>query len=138
MTLSFDDITWHRAVGQLIDALDKPNFWAQLVRLLDQYVPFDSWVVLLFSADQHPQVEHGEHPPPPVRDPGQPQRRNLLVCREGIDRQPDHGRLAKPSLKPSSDTGMPMPSSGVLNTTKIAVWPLDNWSSRASLTRTSW
>lgn len=56
MTLSFDDITWHRAVGQLIDALDKPNFWAQLVRLLDQYVPFDSWVVLLFSADQHPQV----------------------------------------------------------------------------------
>ena len=56
MSVSFDDITWHRAVGQLIDALDKPNFWAQLVRLLDQYVAFDSWVVLLFSADQHPQV----------------------------------------------------------------------------------
>lgn len=56
MTLAFDDITWHRAVGQLIEALDKPNFWAQLVRLLDQYVPFDSWVALLFSADQHPQV----------------------------------------------------------------------------------
>ncbi len=56
MTVPFDDITWHRAVGQLIDALDKPNFWAQLVRLLDQYVAFDSWVVLLFSADQHPQV----------------------------------------------------------------------------------
>jgi DNA-binding CsgD family transcriptional regulator len=56
MSVSFDDITWHRAVGQLIDALDKPNFWAQLVRLLDQYVPFDSWVALLFSADQHPQV----------------------------------------------------------------------------------
>ncbi|MFI8396478.1 helix-turn-helix transcriptional regulator [Pseudomonas sp. Choline-02u-1] len=56
MTLSLNDITWHRAVGQLIDALDKPNFWAQLVRLLEQYVAFDSWVVLLFSADQHPQV----------------------------------------------------------------------------------
>lgn len=56
MTLSLNDITWHRAVGQLIDALDKPNFWAQLVRLLEQYVTFDSWVVLLFSADQHPQV----------------------------------------------------------------------------------
>ncbi|MBV4485300.1 LuxR C-terminal-related transcriptional regulator [Pseudomonas sp. SWRI153] len=56
MTLTLNDITWHRAVGQLIDALDKPNFWAQLVRLLEQYVPFDSWVVLLFSADQHPQV----------------------------------------------------------------------------------
>ncbi|WP_282357826.1 LuxR C-terminal-related transcriptional regulator [Pseudomonas sp. PS01303] len=56
MTLSFDDITWHRAVGQLIEALDKPNFWAQLVRLLEQYMPFDSWVALLFSSDQHPQV----------------------------------------------------------------------------------
>ncbi|MBK5376507.1 response regulator transcription factor [Pseudomonas sp. TH43] len=56
MTLSFSDITWHRAVGQLIEALDKPNFWAQLVRLLDQYMPFDSWVALLFSAGQHPQV----------------------------------------------------------------------------------
>lgn len=56
MTLSLNDITWHRAVGQLIDALDKPNFWAQLVRLLEQYVAFDSWVALLFSADQHPQV----------------------------------------------------------------------------------
>ena len=56
MTLSLDDIAWHRSVGQLIDALDKPNFWTQLVRLLDQYVTFDSWVALLFSADQHPQV----------------------------------------------------------------------------------
>jgi hypothetical protein len=36
MTLSLDDIAWHRSVGQLIDALDKPNFWTQLVRLLDQ------------------------------------------------------------------------------------------------------
>jgi DNA-binding CsgD family transcriptional regulator len=51
-----DDIAWHRSVGQLIDALDKPNFWTQLVRLLDQYVPCDSWVALLFSADRHPQV----------------------------------------------------------------------------------
>lgn len=56
MTLSLDDIAWHRSVGQLIDALDKPNFWTQLVRLLDQYVPFDSWVALLFSANQRPQV----------------------------------------------------------------------------------
>ena len=56
MTLSLNDIAWHRSVGQLIDALDKPNFWTQLVRLLDQYVPCDSWVALLFSADQYPQV----------------------------------------------------------------------------------
>ncbi len=56
MTLSLDDIAWHRAVGQMIEALDRPNFWTQLVRLLNQYVTFDSWVVLLFSNGQHPEV----------------------------------------------------------------------------------
>ena len=55
MSLSLQDIAWHRSVGQLIEALDKPNFWTSLVRLLGQYVPFDSWVVLLFS-DGRPQV----------------------------------------------------------------------------------
>ncbi|MCS3419326.1 response regulator transcription factor [Pseudomonas yamanorum] len=56
MTLSLEDIAWHRSVGQMIDALDQPNFWTQLVRLLDQYVPFDSWVVLLFSSEHKPLV----------------------------------------------------------------------------------
>ncbi|WP_248797140.1 helix-turn-helix transcriptional regulator [Pseudomonas sp. MWU13-2105] len=56
MTLILNDIAWHRAVGQMIEALDRPNFWTQLVRLLDQYVTFDSWVVLLFSNGQHPEV----------------------------------------------------------------------------------
>ncbi|UII72619.1 LuxR C-terminal-related transcriptional regulator [Pseudomonas sp. HN11] len=56
MTMSLQDIAWHRAVGQMIDALDQPNFWAQLVRLLDQYVPSDSWVVLLFSSEHRPLV----------------------------------------------------------------------------------
>jgi len=56
MTLSLEDIAWHRSVGQMIDALDHPNFWTQLVRLLDQYVPFDSWVVLLFSSEHKPLV----------------------------------------------------------------------------------
>lgn len=56
MKLSLEDIAWHRSVGQLIDALDKPNFWTQLLRLLDQYVTFDSWVALLFNDDQLPQV----------------------------------------------------------------------------------
>ncbi|WP_017480087.1 helix-turn-helix transcriptional regulator [Pseudomonas sp. PAMC 26793] len=56
MTLSLEDIAWHRSVGQMIDALDQPNFWTQLVRLLDQYVPFDSWVVLLFSSAHKPLV----------------------------------------------------------------------------------
>src|SRR5471032_112322 len=56
MTLILDDIAWHRAMGQMIGALDRPNFWTQLVRLLDQYVTFDSWVVLLFSNGRHPEV----------------------------------------------------------------------------------
>lgn len=56
MTHSLQDIAWHRSVGQLIDALDKPAFWTHLVRLLDQYVTFDNWVVLLFNGEQAPQV----------------------------------------------------------------------------------
>ena len=56
MSIVLQDIAWHRAVAQLIEALDRPNFWAQLVRLLGQYVPFDSWVVLQFSAQARPQV----------------------------------------------------------------------------------
>lgn len=56
MNHSLEDIAWHRAVGQLIDALDKPNFWTQLLRLLDQYLGFDSWVVVMFEGDQRPRV----------------------------------------------------------------------------------
>src|SRR5471032_1067340 len=56
MTVSLQDIAWHRSVGQMIDALDQANFWTQLVRLLDNYVPFDSWVVLLFSSAHRPLV----------------------------------------------------------------------------------
>jgi DNA-binding CsgD family transcriptional regulator len=56
MTIALQDIAWHRSVAQLIDALDKPNFWAQLVRMLNQYVNFDSWVALQFSSGQRPLV----------------------------------------------------------------------------------
>ena len=61
MNHSLQDIAWHRSIGQLIDALDKPNFWTQLVRLLDQYLSFDSWVVVLYDGEQRPQV-FGECP----------------------------------------------------------------------------
>ncbi|MDN3235754.1 MULTISPECIES: helix-turn-helix transcriptional regulator [Pseudomonas] len=50
MGMELKDIAWHQSVGQLIDALDAPNFWIRLVRLLARYLPFDSWVALLFSA----------------------------------------------------------------------------------------
>ncbi|WP_347901794.1 helix-turn-helix transcriptional regulator [Pseudomonas purpurea] len=56
MTHSLQDIAWHRSVGQLIDALDKPVFWTRLVRQLGQYVTFDSWVALLFNGEQAPLV----------------------------------------------------------------------------------
>jgi DNA-binding CsgD family transcriptional regulator len=55
-TIALEDLAWHRSVAQLIEALDRPNFWAQLVRLLNQYVAFDSWVVLQFSSTQRPVV----------------------------------------------------------------------------------
>ncbi|TWI55681.1 regulatory LuxR family protein [Pseudomonas duriflava] len=50
MAITLQDIAWHRTIGNLIEALDAPNFWIALVRQLEHYLPFDSWVILLFSA----------------------------------------------------------------------------------------
>lgn len=55
MGLSLQNIAWHQSVGKLIEGLDRPGFWTALVRVLEQYVAFDSWVVLIFS-DARPQV----------------------------------------------------------------------------------
>jgi DNA-binding CsgD family transcriptional regulator len=55
MSLTLQDIAWHQSVGRLIEQLDRPGFWIALVRQLEQYVPFDSWVALLFSHGR-PQV----------------------------------------------------------------------------------
>lgn len=55
MGLSLQHIAWHQSVGKLIEGLDRPAFWTALVRVLEQYVAFDSWVVLIFS-DARPQV----------------------------------------------------------------------------------
>lgn len=56
MSVSLEDMAWHRAIGQLIEALERPNFWAHLVRLIHQQVPFDSWVALQFSSAAKPLV----------------------------------------------------------------------------------
>ncbi|TDF82515.1 helix-turn-helix transcriptional regulator [Pseudomonas sp. H9] len=48
-------MAWHQAIAKLIEALDRPDFWLTLVRLLDRYIPVDSWVVLIFS-NGRPQV----------------------------------------------------------------------------------
>ncbi len=55
MSLTLQDIAWHQSVGRLIEQLDRPGFWIALVRQLEQFVPFDSWVALLFSHGR-PQV----------------------------------------------------------------------------------
>jgi len=51
-----DSAAWHRLIGGLIEALDKPNFWNILLRYLGDVVPFDNWVVLLFARDRKPLV----------------------------------------------------------------------------------
>jgi|GEM_PF-2406751 len=54
--LSVADPLWHRVIGNLVDALDKPNFWNVLVRYLNNWIRFDGWVVLRFSPVAKPVV----------------------------------------------------------------------------------
>jgi DNA-binding CsgD family transcriptional regulator len=55
MSVTLQDMAWHRSVGQLVEELNQPGFWRALTRMLDEYTPLDSWVALLFS-DGRPQV----------------------------------------------------------------------------------
>lgn len=50
------DLTWHRSVGVVIDALDQNDFWLRLTRMLGRYVRIDSWVALRFSDSAAPLV----------------------------------------------------------------------------------
>lgn len=63
MAHPIESAAWHRLVGGLIEALDKPNFWNILLRYLSDVVPFDNWVVLLFSREHKPLV-FAESPSP--------------------------------------------------------------------------
>ncbi|MDH4557828.1 LuxR family transcriptional regulator [Pseudomonas sp. BN417] len=49
MTPTLQDMAWHRSAGQLIEHLDKADFWRALNRLIGEYVAVDTWAVLLFS-----------------------------------------------------------------------------------------
>lgn len=55
VSITVQDMAWHQAIGRLIETLDRPGFWLALVRLVDRYIPVDSWVVLIFS-NGRPQV----------------------------------------------------------------------------------
>ena len=55
MSLDLHNLAWHRSVGKLIMELNRPAFWSSLVRVVNEYVQIDNWVVLVFS-DQHVNV----------------------------------------------------------------------------------
>jgi DNA-binding CsgD family transcriptional regulator len=56
MNLDIVDVAYHRQLAQLIEAIDRPNFWSLLVRTVERFVDFDNWVVLRFSENAKPQV----------------------------------------------------------------------------------
>ena len=53
-------------------------------------------------------------------------REHVHAIQCGLDRnfRDQRGRASKPSAKPLRSTGMPMPSSGVWKTMKVADWPV--------------
>ncbi|MDR5816351.1 MULTISPECIES: helix-turn-helix transcriptional regulator [unclassified Caballeronia] len=56
MELEWRDLAFHREIGSAIEALDGPQFWARLTRVLERHVAFDSWVALRFLRDDSPHV----------------------------------------------------------------------------------
>ncbi|QBF26279.1 response regulator transcription factor [Pseudomonas tructae] len=55
MPFDLHSLAWHRSIGKLIMQLNRPEFWSSLVRVLNEYVHIDNWVVLIFS-NQHVDV----------------------------------------------------------------------------------
>jgi DNA-binding CsgD family transcriptional regulator len=47
---------WHRLMAQLVDGLDRPNFWHVLTSALGDYVRFDSYLCVQFSGNETPTV----------------------------------------------------------------------------------
>lgn len=56
MELDWRDLAFHHHVATLIDALDSPDFWTRLARVLQRFVPFDNWVGMLFARERAPLV----------------------------------------------------------------------------------
>jgi DNA-binding CsgD family transcriptional regulator len=56
MNLDLHDLALHRSIASLIAALDRPDFWPLLVRVLRTYVYCDNWVALMFSSNAKPDV----------------------------------------------------------------------------------
>jgi DNA-binding CsgD family transcriptional regulator len=56
MNLDIVDVAYHRQLAQLIEAIDRRNFWSLLIRTVERFVDFDNWVVLRFSDGAKPQI----------------------------------------------------------------------------------
>jgi DNA-binding CsgD family transcriptional regulator len=56
MELDWRDLAFHHHVATLIEAIDSADFWTRLSRVLQRFVPFDSWVGLLFARERAPLV----------------------------------------------------------------------------------
>ncbi len=50
------NLEWHRLMAQLVDGLDRPNFWQALTLALGDYAHFDSFLGLQFSGQGTPTV----------------------------------------------------------------------------------
>jgi DNA-binding CsgD family transcriptional regulator len=49
MTPAFQEAAWHRAIGLLIDHIDRPGFWQAVVSRIGDKLHFDNWVALMFE-----------------------------------------------------------------------------------------
>lgn len=56
MELDWQDRAFHHHIATLIDALDGPDFWTRLTRVIERFVGFDNWVALVFMHDRSPLV----------------------------------------------------------------------------------
>jgi DNA-binding CsgD family transcriptional regulator len=56
MEHDWQDRAFHHHIATLIDALDSPDFWTRMTRVIERYVALDSWVSLVFTRDRAPYV----------------------------------------------------------------------------------
>ncbi|MCG5074325.1 helix-turn-helix transcriptional regulator [Paraburkholderia tagetis] len=56
MELDWQDRAFHHHIATLIDALDGPDFWTRMTRVIERFVAFDNWVALVFIRDRAPLV----------------------------------------------------------------------------------
>jgi len=56
MEPDWQDRAFHHHIATLIDALDGPDFWTRMTRVIERFVAFDNWCALVFTRDHAPLV----------------------------------------------------------------------------------